>query len=274
MSEERLILGQASLHAFETCRRQFQLRYLRRLPWPERPPQEETAAAMARGRQFHQVLQQHFLGLAVDPALIGDETVRRWWAAFRRADLKLPAGTLYPEVSLSVPAGEHLLRGRFDLLIAGEGENGRFAHIFDWKTGNPQPEAILRGQWQTRLYLALLAEGGGAFWPGAAAPPDPAQIALTYWYVADPDAPRTIRYNAAWRRRNWEAIRALLKQISAAQRADEWPLTADWTPCRTCAYQVYCDRQEAGTAAQDPPLEETDEADTAVSLPSLAPDLP
>jgi RecB family exonuclease len=167
--------------------------------------------------------------------------------------VKLPAGETHPERSLTVPIGEHVLNGRFDLLILSPDT----AHIFDWKTGRPHSEAELRQDWQTRLYLAMLAEGGAAL--GHTLQPD--QIAITYWYVNDPAEPRTIRYNLAWHKQNWADLQALVAQIDEALVQDTWPLTDDWSHCRQCAYQAYCGRQEAGETAPTESEEAADETD-------------
>lgn len=258
-----LLLSRASLADFLACQRRFQLRALRQLPWPALPLDEGTAEAIARGQQFHRLLERHFLGLPTDPAGNADPQVQAWQHAFQRRPPALPPGRRLPEHRLTLPIGNHLLHGRFDLLIAGETAQGQpYAHIYDWKTGKARRESRLREDWQTRLYLALLAEGGGALWRDGR-PPTPDHITLTYWYATEPDSPRTIAYSDGWHRQNWADIQAIVAQIEAAQVADEWPLTADLEECRRCAYQVVCGRQSAGPANLPPPdeAEELDEPD-------------
>lgn len=269
MAHDILTLSRGKLAAFLACQRRFQLRYLRQLPWPPAPLDVGSETAVARGQQFHQLLQRHFLGLAVDGAALPDPLLRRWWDAFQRYQPALPAGTPLVEISLTIPIRAHLLVGRFDLLIVGEHEGHTFAHLFDWKTGRVQPEAALRADWQTRLYLAMLAEGGAALWPGEA-PLDPAHIALTYWYAGDPDTPQTIPYGAAWHAQNWADIGAVVDQMDEQLAADAWPLTDDWSHCRACAYQVYCGRQEAGPAGGQ--LE--DDGEPTGAPVTLEPELP
>lgn len=250
MTTETLPLSRQRLQTFLICQRRFQLRYLRRLPWPDAPMDERSAAALTRGQQFHELAQRHFLGLSVDMAQIDDATLRRWWTLFQNSNLPLPPGDRLVEMNLTVPMDDHLLTGRFDLVVIGENKAKRpFAHVFDWKTGTPQDETVLRRDWQTRLYLAMLVEGGAALWRDDR----PAQllaedVAITYWYVQEPDAPRTIDYTAVAHADNWEEITAVVADIEAELERDAWPLTSDWSHCRVCAYQVYCGRQAAGQA--------------------------
>jgi RecB family exonuclease len=186
------------------------------------------------------MLDRHFFGLPVEVNENGDRVVRVWWLAFQSSRMALPHRRALPELTLTIPLAGHLLNGRFDLLIT----NKQKAQIFDWKTGRPQPEQRLRHDWQTRLYLAMVAESGADLGADFA----PENISLTYWYVSEPDAPRTIAYDSAWHAQNWSDIQQLVAQIEAQLVVDEWPLTDDLGECRLCAYQAYCGRQEAGTA--------------------------
>lgn len=263
-----LLLSRARLESFLACPRRFQLRYLRRLPWPPLPLDERSEETLARGQQYHQLLERHFLGLPVEPALIGDERVRHWWGAFQRSGLVLPPGRPLPELRLTIPVGEHLLHGRFDLLVVGEDNNQPTAHLFDWKTGKARPLAELRRDWQTRLYLAMLAQGGQAL-SADGQPISPQNITLTYWYASEPDAPRTIPYDATWHAQNWAEIGTLVAQLDAALTANDWPLTGNWELCRACGYQTYCGRQQAGSAT--PALDEDAELEEAWLL---EPELP
>jgi hypothetical protein len=217
------------------------------------------------------------LGLTIAPAAIADGRVRQWWQAFEAHSpvQNLPENARFlPESGLTVPLGNHLLYGRFDLLVIGQDENNQsFAHIFDWKTGRPAAADELNGRWQTRLYLALLAEGGSAFWPQNIHLA-PEQISLTYWYVQDAESPVTIRYSAAAHRANWAELQQIATELDDAFAADIWPLTDDWSECRECAYQIYCGRQGAGTAV--PELDEHDESEEPAPPDEqlLTPDLP
>lgn len=239
-----LTLSRYKLQTFLTCRRRFHLRYRRQLPWPALPISTETSAALAHGEQFHRAIERHFLGLPVEAAL-ADETLRHWWDAFQRHQPVVENGRILPEHTLTIPIDHHLLTGRFDLLVVGERDGIPFAHIFDWKTGRPPKPGVLRDDWQTRLYLGMVAAGGAALLGRDSAIP-PEQITLTYWYAAAPDAPQVIRYNAAWHAQNWDNLRAIVADLDAALTADLWPLTENWDDCRQCAYQVYCGRQAAG----------------------------
>ena len=257
---ERLTLSRYKLTTFLTCQRQFQLRYLDRLPWPVQPVSERSQTAVSRGHAFHQLLQQYFLDIAITPAAIDDPLLRNWWTTFANNKPPMPNGERKPEIGLTVPVGKHLLNGRFDLIILSETADGQpSAHIFDWKTGTPQEESTLRHDWQTRLYLSMLVEGGHALWTGK---PDatkllPEHVSITYWYVQAPDEPQIIRYDAAAHAQNWADITELVNQIETQIALDDWPLTDDLTQCRTCPFQTYCGREDAGVETK-PITEDTD----------------
>lgn len=262
-----LTLSRYKLSTFLVCQRRFQLRYLQRLPWPDAPLDARTETAVSRGQQFHQLLERHFLRLPIQAEAIEDDELRGWWEAFQRHMPVLPNGRFLPEMTLTIPIGQHLLTGRFDLLIAGEQAGQPFAHVFDWKTGKARKTADLQQDWQTRLYLAMLAEGGGALMENGRSPA-PEQISLTYWYVQQPDQPRTIRYNQAQHQQNWAELQTLVSNIEAHLASQEWPLTPTLSHCQDCAYQLLCDRQQPGTA--ETAIEEVED----VALEQLEPDLP
>ena len=289
-----LTLSQQKLMTFLACQRRFYLRYRARLPWPERPLPAEQETAVSLGHQFHQLLERHFLGLPVDTTQLENGRLHQWWSQFQTHPPPLPAGLRLPEVGLTVPlpstnqpaADEPgpLLVGRFDLVVLGQTEAGEPAiHMYDWKTGRPQSVADLRHSWQTRLYLALAAEGGGALFHrqnldmGSRAL-SPAAIRLTYWYVHAPDEPRTIGYSQAEHEQTWAELTAVSAQIEAGIVAETavsvtptdlpatlWPKTDEWATCTFCAYQAYCGRHKPATDAPLPtPEEDDDPTETAV----------
>jgi hypothetical protein len=272
-----LLLDQTALATFEVCPRRFQLRYLEHLPWPASPLDHQQSLAVERGRRFHRLLERHFLGLPVDAEAFDDDVVRDWWLRFVHSNLRIPAGKRWPEHRLTIPSGHNFLNGRFDLLVLGEEDGKPFAHIFDWKTSRPQSAADLKSTWQTRLYLALVAESGRALFPEGQ-PLAPDRISLTYWYPREADQPRVLTYSKTEHQKNWSIIQELVATIEEQGAGTEtldlneiWPLTADWSHCRSCMYQVYCGRQEAGLVLSMTEEESADLAETAVLLEPQTP---
>lgn len=265
-----LLLSRYKLTTFLECRRRFQLRYLEQRPWPAAPLPTTDEERLGLGQQFHQLVQRYYLGLPVSSASIPDRTLRGWWLTFEKHQPRLPDGRILPELTLTIPLDAHLLHGRFDLLVSGEQNGIPFAHVYDWKTGRPSDENSLRHNWQTRLYLAMLAEGGNALGGEGNLPPQPEHISITYWYVTAPETPVTITYSQSWHEANWAEIRAIAAEIAAQQAAGGvWSLTEDRGQCRVCAYQALCGRQEAGTAVSIPDDEIEPEPDWL-----LTPELP
>lgn len=250
-------LSRTQLTSFLACQRQFHLRFQQRLPWPQPPLEEKVEANLTLGQTFHHLLERHFLGLDVAAEAMAHPRLRSWWLAFRQFEPTLPNGRFFPEATLTTPLlhtakGSYLLNGRFDLLILSQASGNHFAHLYDWKTGRPRPESSLRHDWQTRLYLAMLAESTRALL-GTAAHLPPDHITITYWYVSEPDAPRTLPYSPSQHAQNWADLQAIAAQIDAAS---DWPLTNDLTQCQTCPYQAYCGRQTAVSPPPPPPDED------------------
>ena len=257
-------LSRFKLTTFLACQRRFQLRYLRQLPWPVEPQDEQWQEASQRGRRFHRLLERHFLGLPLAEPGEGDPLLQRWWQTFRRDGPALPPGQRLPELTLTVPLARHMLTGRFDLVVIGDED----IHVYDWKTeAQPRPAAALRDDWQTILYLALLAEGGTAL---RQEPVDPDAITLTYWFVADPSAMVTIPYSRTQHDAHWSQLISLVEAIdSQLNVAGAWPLTEDLSQCARCAYRVFCGRQQLPAGE---PLLWAEEEDTEIL--GLEPDLP
>ncbi|MFZ0548048.1 MAG: PD-(D/E)XK nuclease family protein [Candidatus Promineifilaceae bacterium] len=237
--DERLTFSRAKLAAFTACQRRFQLRYQQQLAWPLAPLDEQGEQARLRGERFHQLLHRHFLNLPITDEMIEGRTVARWWQTFKAQGPTLPQGQQFPELSLTVPIGRHLLTGRFDLLILGQ----EAAHIFDWKTdARPRTEADLRNDLQTQLYLALAVEGSTAL----EQPVDPDHLSLTYWYVNDPASAVTIPYSKQAHADNWAELESVVQEIDQQLSTETTlPLTDDLGECARCAYQIYCGRLTA-----------------------------
>lgn len=256
---ERLHLYQQHLYTFEACPRRFYLRYLAHVPWPEAPLGPDQALAYERGRRFHRWIERDFLGLLATDETHRDPLLQQWWSIYRANRPALPAGQRFVEASLTIPIGHdnrHTLSGRFDLVVVGDDVDGRpAATIYDWKTGDPRAIGRLRRAWQTRVYLAVLAEGGAALAPGNPEAFAPNRLSFIYWYVEDPDHPRVIRYDEASHRRNLAELEAVVAGIDEQLATGDWPLTDTLAECRLCAYQTYCGRQTAG----DPLPVEADE---------------
>lgn len=231
------LFSRQKLLTFLACERRFQLRYLHHLSWPLAPQEKKWEEATRRGQAFHQMLERHFLDMVVDPGR--DAILKSWWDTFLHKGPELASGRRLPEMTITVPVGDHLLTGRFDLLIL----DGPAGHIYDWKTEqHPRPATELIADWQTRLYLAILAESGTALHPEQGKL-DPEKLSITYWFVQQPQAEVTVTYSDREHRSNWIEIENLINDIGLKLQPEyHWPLTDDWTTCARCAYRVYCGR--------------------------------
>ena len=245
MTNHALTLSRSNLSAFITCRRRFQLQTLERLAWPDLALDLRQRATVEQGQNFHRILERFFSGLAVDESEIPDQQLRDWWQRFEQRGPVLPEGRRLPEIRLTVPAGSHYLIGRFDLVIIENRDAVTHAHIFDWKTSRPRSVSELQSDWQTRLYLAMIAQSGSALLEDGNRL-EAGHVTLTYWYTNDPNTSRHINYSQSQHEQNWSEICAIIDEIDGCLQGDQWPLTANWSHCRKCPYQAYCGRWEAG----------------------------
>ncbi len=249
MSATAQLFSYRRLMTYVSCQRQYQLRYETKATWPEAPLPEKWQRAVDRGHAFHRAAQRHLLGLQLgEPtdALKGDRQLKLWWERFLEWEPNLPPGRRLPELSLTVPLGRHLLTGRFDLLVLGD----ESVHIFDWKTERrPRGRDQLADDWQTVIYLALLAEGAGAL-AGSRERVAPEQIQLTYWFAQDPANSVTFRYSAGAHRDSWSRLEQLVHEITSSESMYlSRPLTDELHTCGRCVYQVLCNRQGAPPAS-------------------------
>jgi CRISPR/Cas system-associated exonuclease Cas4 (RecB family) len=235
--EQTLTVSRAGLTTFQICQRRFQLRYLDRLSWPAVPEDARMEKARIEGERFHQFMHRHFLSLSVSKEAESYPELARWWKIFLSEGPQISDGQHLPELTLTVPMGRHLLSGRFDLLVLSREQ----VHLFDWKTeARARAEGELVTVLQTRLYLALAAEGA----PALDRKFGPEHILMTYWYVNEPAASVTIHYDQAKHVENWKYIGQIVDGINRRLAVEgKWPLTEDLSACEQCAFQVYCGRQ-------------------------------
>lgn len=246
--------SQASLQDYVECPRRFQLRHLLRLDWPapEAEPAEEHEQHMRDGEAFHRLIQQHRLGIPVEalqPDAEGEPSslLAEWWAGYLAAPPPDLPEMQIPELSLSVPLGEHRLIAKFDLVAI---EPGRKAVIVDWKTSRRRsPASFLAARLQTRVYRYVLAQAGAHLNDGA--PVAPEQIRMVYWFAVDPEHPETLLYDSRQRDADGRYLAGLASRI-AASGDDDYPKTDDVRRCRFCPYRSLCDRGiEAGQLSED-----------------------
>jgi CRISPR/Cas system-associated exonuclease Cas4 (RecB family) len=244
-------LSQSSLQDYADCPRRFKLRYLEGLNYPavESEPALENEKGLEEGEIFHRLVQKSLLGM--DAARLGrlarSDNLKRWWQNWMESKPKLDGYTIYPEFSLTSPLGALRLVAKYDLIALLDGQ----ALIYDWKTSRKRPSnEKLAARWQTRVYLALLAQSGGTL--NGSKPILPDQIRMTYWFADFPNEPATFNYTAAQFKRDWDVLLKLSEEIPSAS---DYPMTDDLQKCSYCVFRSYCDRGRAAGEGLDSEIE-------------------
>lgn len=232
-------LSQGQLNLLETCPRKFQHVYLEQLGTPVSPEQQER---LTWGSRFHLLMQQRELGLPVDSIVEEDAQLQHWVTALVNAasDVLTPAPQTFRESEHCRTLNFHgyLLTVIYDLLI--EDENS--AQILDWKTYPlPKNRQWLTKDWQTRLYLFVLAESSDY----AAE-----EISMTYWFVKSQPCPQSLKftYSAAQHEKTRQDLTKLLTQLTQWLQCyqDEgisFPqVAASANRCLDCSFDIRCQR--------------------------------
>jgi hypothetical protein len=200
-------LSQGQLNLLEICPPYFQHLYLDKLGSPIDPEQQET---FNWGSQFHRLLQQRELGLPIESLLQIDRQLQQAMTALVEAapDIWQSNGKTWREAEYCRSLGfqGYLLTAIYDLLIADQ----THAQIIDWKTYlKPENKTKLAKNWQTRLYLYILAETSDYL---------PQEISMTYWFIKLPTNPQslTFTYDSNQHSKTKQDLTCLLAQL------DDW----------------------------------------------------
>ena len=177
-------LSQGQLNQLAICPPLFQRNYLEQM---DLPMSFEQLERLEWGSRFHLLMQQRELGLPIEAFLAEDVEMGKSLNSLQEAAPHLfqPDDSSWREAehSRSLVKDGYLLRVIYDLLIVTTEK----ATILDWKT-YPLPEnrTKLANNWQTRLYLYVLAETSHY---------QPEDISLTYWFVKLPHQVQSLTFN-------------------------------------------------------------------------------
>jgi len=264
-TNQLLRLSQGHLNLLEACPRKFQHTYLEQLSSPSDPEHEERQTL---GSRFHLLMQQREMGLPIDGLLQINAQLQKWMSAFANAapEILTPATDNQTfresEHYRTLQVQDYLLTVVYDLLIA----DNQQAQILDWKTyPKPPNKSKLAKNWQTRLYMYVLAETSEYL---------PEKISMTYWFVQSEGKPQNIKfsYDARQHEQTARKLNQLLSQLTnwleRYQNNEQFPQVVEGSKtCDFCQFATRCDRRQATKEAisDDKPLL----ANTTNSLPNL-----
>lgn len=235
-------LSQGQLNVLDRCPRQFQHTYLEQLFSPADPDME---AKQALGSRFHLLMQQREIGLPIDKFVEADTQLEAWMKAFANDAPEILTNTTNTD-SQSFRDSEHyrtlqvqdyVLTAIYDLLIADEQQ----AQIIDWKTyPKPSNKRYLESNWQTRLYLYILAETSDYL---------PENISMTYWFFQSEGKLQSIKidYNTVRHQQTTKKLNRLLsrlgKWLEEYQQGEPFPQIPEGRKaCEKCQYANRCGR--------------------------------
>ncbi|MEC4888372.1 MAG: PD-(D/E)XK nuclease family protein [Scytonema sp. PMC 1070.18] len=236
-------LSQGQLNLLERCPRQFQYTYLEHLYSPLDPEHEERQSL---GSRFHLLMQQREMGLPIDSILQEDAQLQRWFTDFAKAAPEILAPDPHrqsfreSEHYRTLQVQDYLLAVVYDLLIA----DNQHAQIFDWKTYPKLPnKRKLEQNWQTRLYMYVLAETSSYL---------PENISMTYWFVQSEGKPQTIKfsYSTVQHQQTARRLNQLLNRLTYwleryYHREEAFPQEPEGSKaCEYCQYAKRCDRPQ------------------------------
>ncbi|HEY9888678.1 MAG TPA: PD-(D/E)XK nuclease family protein [Candidatus Obscuribacterales bacterium] len=246
-----LRLSQGQLKALAECPRQFQHASLESLVVPPTP---DMLAARQWGDRFHLLMQQREMGLAIAPVLAADSELQACLTQLQAAAPELfdPTGEIFrqSEYERSLIHNGYWFTVVYDLLR----QWGDRAEIIDWKTYlKPRQAAALQTDWQTRLYLYVLAE---------TSPYAPEQLSMVYWFVrahnaaTDTSEPQQVRlhYSTAHHHQTRQDLTRLTDQLTAllATAAPFPQVPVGSNHCDRCPFAVRCQR---GNSPPSPALD-------------------
>ncbi|MCC5623042.1 PD-(D/E)XK nuclease family protein [Nostoc sp. CHAB 5715] len=243
-----LRLSQGQLNLLEACPRKFQHTYLEQLNSPSNPEQEERQTL---GSRFHLLMQQREMGLPIDSFLQADAKLQSWMLAFADTapEILTPASDNQTfresEHYRTLQVQDYLLTVVYDLLIA----DNQQAQILDWKTyPKPPNKRKLESNWQTRLYLYVLAETSDYL---------PENISMTYWFVQSEGKPQNIKfnYNTAQHTQIAKKLNHLLSQLTIwlenYQNNQQFPQVVEGSKtCDYCQFAKRCDAYDGKLRTQ------------------------
>jgi len=238
MTESIWQLSQNHLNILSTCARKFQYTYLEQLT----SPCLFQKSNLTLGNRFHQFMQQRELGLPTEGILAGDEALRKSFQALSKAAPAIvhpqPNTWRQAEHRRTFLKGKFLLTGIYDLLILSAEE----ALIIDWKT-YPQPPDFkkLENNWQTRLYLYLLAKTSSYA---------PEKMKFIYWFINVPNQPTslTFEYNQEKHETTEKELTELLETLNHhyrnyREKEQPFPQVEESKGyCQNCPFQLPCGR--------------------------------
>jgi hypothetical protein len=201
------------------------------------------------------LMQQHSLGLTVTPLLAGDQQLRLWFEAFQQqADRILRLDDheqilwQQSECLSTLQWQQHVLTVVYDWVMVGATQ----AQVLDWKT-YPKPKRVewLTQDWQTRLYLYVLAETNPKLLPD--------RLSMTYWFfqaqgpeslpTAEPPVVQSlrIRYSSDQHAQTQQDLQQLLQQLTrwlaAYAQGESLPQVAiSKEICGDCPFVQRCGR--------------------------------
>lgn len=170
MSKDLVRLSQSHLNLIDICPPKFQQIYLDGRGTIQDLRQRES---MNWGNQFHLLMQQQELALPIASILASDQELNSAFTALVSAVGLDTQDNVWREAEhcRTLSWGDFVLTVIYDLLWT----QGDRAIILDWKTyRQPKQADKLAQNWQTRLYLYVLAETSEYA---------PEQIEMTYWFV-------------------------------------------------------------------------------------------
>lgn len=214
-------ISQQHLNMLETCPRKFEYLYLHGLNLPLDPEKQDR---IKFGNQFHLLMQQKELGLDISPILTNSQALADCFQSLEKSApeiLKpeiLKTDSVLPdqvanssifrqaEYNLNLTYKNYIITAIYDLLITDD----QYAYIYDWKT-YPLPEKSNRiiENWQTRLYLFLMAEASDYA---------PENITMTYWFIKSNESQKAehlkISYDQKQHEKNRQDLDNLLDKLT------------------------------------------------------------
>ncbi|PZV19646.1 MAG: hypothetical protein DCF20_01170 [Pseudanabaena sp.] len=241
-------ISQGHLNIWEICRRRYQYNFLEDLSLPEADLQRKKNLLL--GSNFHLLMQQKELGLDISSLASSDPKLHSWLAAFEHQPPEMIAGdrlcehrrTLEMTIEMSLHHSQNSDRGQayfvltaiYDFLILGD----RQAQILDWKTHQIAIAAEkLKTNWQTRLYLYLIAKTTSY---------SPEQLSMTYWFANTAESV-IISYSQAEYISTENQLKQILTEINQAINYPKLPLSSP--DCNYCEFRDRCDRGNILTSA-------------------------